>query len=96
MPTKNQQRILDAVNNGDGRKLRTDYSGRAMYGSTCWGVTCSDPEDLIAEVGVKGARMDGMGHRTIVYWPQITGELVTEQSDGTVHPATGDVRSSQS
>lgn len=62
----------------DDRSLRTDYSGRGMFGRTCWGVTCNDPNDVIAEVGLKGAQTDNMGTSTIVYWPRVTGPLLDE------------------
>ena len=41
------------------------------YGKKCLGIVCDDPEDVIAEVGVKGAKMDSMGKSTIVYWPDV-------------------------
>jgi hypothetical protein len=71
---KEAKRRIESASKADGRRLHTDYSGRGMYGNTCWGITCGDPEDVIAEVGVKGARRDCMGRRTIIYWPAISGE----------------------
>ena len=68
-----KEKIEDAANCG-GRDLRKDYSGRCMFGETCWGIVCDDPADVIAEVGVKGARTDSMGLHTIVYWPSVSGE----------------------
>ena len=55
--------------------LRDNYSGRCMYGATCFGIVTDDPEGLIEaaiEAGLKGARTDSMGFDTIVYWPSIT------------------------
>jgi len=31
--------------------VRTDYSGRGMYGATCLGFTTSEPENLMMEIG---------------------------------------------
>ena len=60
---------------GDDEPLRDDYSGRGMYGATCYGIVTDDPEGLIeraAELGLKGACTDNMGLDTIVYWRNIT------------------------
>ncbi|MEK7414226.1 MAG: hypothetical protein AAB263_13005 [Planctomycetota bacterium] len=67
-------RIRQAARRND-RSLRLDYSGRGMFGAQCLGIVCDDPEDVIAEVGVKGARTDSMGKSVIVYWPSITAPL---------------------
>jgi hypothetical protein len=69
----NRAKIRKASNNGYSRSLRTDYSGRGMFGRTCWGIVCDDPNDVIVDVGLKGAHTDSMGTSTIVYWPNITG-----------------------
>ncbi len=66
-------KIRKVSNGGSGRSIRTDYSGRGMFGSTCWGIVCDDPNEVIAEVGVPGAKTDSMGTSTIVYWPNIKG-----------------------
>jgi hypothetical protein len=52
------------------------YSGRGMFGKTCWGISCSrsDANDVIAaagECGIYGARTDSLGTGTIVYWPSL-------------------------
>ncbi|MEK7414203.1 MAG: hypothetical protein AAB263_12885 [Planctomycetota bacterium] len=67
-------RIIEAAEI-DGRELRRSYSGRCMYGATCLGIVCPDPLDVIAEVGLRGARMDSMGRSdSIVYWPHIQAD----------------------
>jgi hypothetical protein len=74
---KNIQEIKDKIEdaaNSDGRELRKEYSGRCMFGETCWGIVCDDPNNVIAEVGLKGARTDSMGLQTIVYWTQVSGD----------------------
>lgn len=68
--TAEQQRIINAARSDD-RRLSAHYSGRGMNGRTCMGISCHDPEDVIAEVGVKGARTDSLGKATIVYWPDV-------------------------
>lgn len=55
--------------------LRTDYSGRWMFGRTCWAIESAHPTQIIeaaAARGVKGAKTDEMGLNYIVYWPHIT------------------------
>lgn len=56
------------------RKLYPDYSGRCMFGKTCLGIVCDDPADVIADVGLHGARTDNMGRSWIAYWPDVPGE----------------------
>ena len=54
--------------------LRENYSGRGMYGSTCYGIVTDDPEELIdraIELGLRGECTDSMGLSTIVYWKNI-------------------------
>lgn len=54
--------------------LRENYSGRGMYGSTCYGIVTDDPDGLVeraVELGLKGACTDSMGLSTIVYWKNI-------------------------
>lgn len=60
--------------------LRTDYSGRGMYGDECFGLIIDVP-DLIVGVAMRdvfgedawdiarAARTDSMGRSTIVYFP---------------------------
>lgn len=61
-----------------------DYSGYAMYGSTCLGIVC-DVSDLLAfalQLAVLGAdtewvpaaRSDSMGLSTVWYWPSVSIE----------------------
>ena len=61
--------------------LRTDYSGRGMYGDKCFGLVCSEGELLrfivhLAQRGedvnwIDSVRSDSMGRSTIWYWPQV-------------------------
>ena len=43
------------------------YSGRSMYGRECPSVTVNNPNDFIAEIGMKGLKIDNMGLSYIVY-----------------------------
>ncbi len=43
------------------------YSGRFMFGRECPAVTISNPNDFIAEMGMKGLRIDNMGLDYVVY-----------------------------
>lgn len=74
MLTKNQKLITGAITD-DSRKLRTNYSGRGMFGATCWGIVCEDANDVICDVGLKGSKTDSMGCSVIVYWPSVSGPL---------------------
>lgn len=66
-------------------EMRTDYSGRAMYGQTCLGYVVSNPAIVgtaialgLADTGLDpmalmaSVRQDAMGRETIVYFPGIT------------------------
>lgn len=69
-------------------QVRYDYSGRSMYGATCFGVVC-DVNDVLFGVALAqvlpddaddlapAARTDSMGHDTIVYFPGWTIEVET-------------------
>ena len=49
-----------------GYKVRT-YSGRGMYGRQCLGITVDQPNTVIAEIGMRGLKIDNMGLSYIVY-----------------------------
>lgn len=53
-----------------------DYSGRGMYGAKCVGVICYSVQvyNIIAEIGLCGAKTDNMGRSYIVYYPYIQRE----------------------
>jgi hypothetical protein len=57
-----------------GWKFTEGYSGRGMYGRTCVGIVTESPNDCIAAVGIKGAQLDNMGMKYIVYWPNVKSE----------------------
>ena len=44
-----------------------EYSGRGMFGIECPGVVVDNPMDFIAEMGLKGLKIDNMGLQYIVY-----------------------------
>ena len=44
-----------------------DYSGRGMFGRQCPGVTVDNANDFIAEIGMRGLKVDNMGLSYIVY-----------------------------
>lgn len=63
--------------------IRNDYSGRAMYGETCFGIV-TDQTDMVVGMALGGAlnvfdidpydvvcraRSDNMGYDRIVYFP---------------------------
>ena len=58
-------------------EIRSDYSGRGMYGQRCYGIECADPIPCIehaAMQGITGANYDQMGLDYIVYWPRIRSD----------------------
>ena len=44
-----------------------DYSGRGMFGRECPSVVVENPNDFIAEMGIKGLKVDNMGLKYVVY-----------------------------
>lgn len=59
-----------------GGDVRDSYSGRGMFGATCYGIVCDDSNECIAIAGSKGLRCasrDNMGLHSIVYWPSVKG-----------------------
>lgn len=89
------QAILDALSMAgiDEDDFRDDYSGRGMYGKTCFGIvgTASDFALFCAAVGwcarealmndwdwVGNVRSDSMGRSTIWYWPGVQVEGASE------------------
>lgn len=68
---------VEATANAVGGTVRTSYSGRCMFGRTCYGIVCNFAETCIEEAfsrGLRGAKKDSMGLQAIVYWPSIEGE----------------------
>ena len=61
-------------------RYHNDYSGRGMFGQQCVSIYCDSYEvqDIVAEVGIKGARTDSMGKGAVIYWPNIQEEEVQE------------------
>lgn len=60
-------------------ELRTDYSGRGMFGRKCMGIVTSDPEGLIVAMKrrkreLRSPGCDNMGLDCIVYWPDIEND----------------------
>jgi hypothetical protein len=77
MLTIDEQKFVIRTIADDLGELRDDYSGRGMFGKTCYGIVTDNPDGCIeeaAEEGIKGARRDSMGLKHIVYWPHIPGD----------------------
>jgi hypothetical protein len=50
------------------------YSGRGMYGKTCWGISGDNLAailEMAGRYGLSGASWDSLGLEYIVYWPRI-------------------------
>lgn len=75
--------VNDVADEVDGT-VRPRYSGRSMFGDTCYGIVCSDTTACIeaaSVAGLKGARTDSMGRDFIVYWPSIKGKPFDPKDD---------------
>lgn len=73
--------------------VRPDYSGRAMYGGTCFAIVGSD-QDLLefmvflaqedaeaAETLARSVRRDNMGMDMVFYWPGTTCPGLEEREE---------------
>ena len=70
---KARQKLQQIADEVDG-ELRVSYSGCGMYGKTCLGIVCEDPDTvkkMANEEKITGACQDSMGLDYIVYWPKI-------------------------
>lgn len=70
------QKIVEVASD-TGSDLRSDYSGRGMFGALCYGIDGQDEVEILMAVGAAGLprpKIDSMGMGVIVYWPQIEGE----------------------
>lgn len=73
---------IEQAANESGGTIRTDYSGRGMYGKICYGIE-GDLVDILMAAGRAGLpkpELDNMGMDSIVYWPRIKG--VPSAGDG--------------
>ena len=74
--TKEQKiEIVESTAAAIGGDVTSSYSGRGMYGDTCYGIIHDDADDVIEEAasrGLCGAKTDNMVRKYIVYWPHIT------------------------
>ena len=76
--------LLRLVTDKEFGTVRTDYSGRFMYGKTCLSVTTDRPQCLIKSawaLGIYGERTDQMGFDTVVYWPDLGPETYKEGAE---------------
>jgi len=70
--------VLDELADSlEGGELRSDYSGRGMFGRLCYGITCDNQTEAlerIAQLNLPRPTTDNMGLGYIVYWPGIEGK----------------------
>ena len=72
---ENIEEVMEEIAEEVGGELRDNYSGRGMYGKTCYGIDCDNYTtclEVAGSKGVRGARVDNMGKGWIVYWPNYT------------------------
>lgn len=70
-----EELFMNIADNCRSAEVYKDYSGRGMYGDSCWGISSDDIADVIAIAamhGLTGAKWDSLGRGFIVYWPRIT------------------------
>ena len=66
MLSKKEQKFVEKAEEL-GYEVDMSYSGRGMFGATCPSVTVNNPNDFIAEMGMKGLKWDNMGLSYVVY-----------------------------
>jgi hypothetical protein len=77
MTHQEQVDVVMKIGSKPGREIEDMYSGRFMYGATCYGIITSNPDNVAREAhlaGLKGEKYDNMGLQFIVYWPHIPGK----------------------
>jgi len=61
-------------------EMRSDYSGRSMFGRLCYGIDCADDTECVVQAARRGLpkpSIDSLAHGYVVYWPTIAPELAT-------------------
>ena len=94
MTTKEKIEIIRDVAAAIGGAVEEEYSGRGMYGKTCFGIDCDDDQTAIeeaAERGLKGASRDSLGKGFIVYWPSVNNEAQSPNDPSSATAAGDDV-----
>ena len=70
--------IIEDVADAIGGEVYPDYSGRGMFGSTCYGIVFAGNTTRVIEEasarGLRGAKTDSMGKDCIVYWPHVKAD----------------------
>jgi hypothetical protein len=75
--------------------VRTDYSGRGMFGDTCVGITTAPhrllelgavisrlvDDEVLREELTRNSNTDSMGYDTIIYWARVTCPAAEEDED---------------
>ena len=80
-----REHLQNICDNFEGASVYEGYSGRSMYGRQCIGVSCDQPDylNMVAWIGVSGAKTDSLGMGVIIYWSGMTGdEEVTMCGEG--------------
>lgn len=75
MTTIERIAALEQTAEAVGGSVQREYSGRGMFGASCYGIACDSPTDCIEEAaarGVRGAKVDQLGKGFIVYWPGLS------------------------
>lgn len=57
-------------------KVYPNYSGRGMFGKTCWAISCGNSSveklyELSEELNLPSPLMDNLGYDYIVYWREL-------------------------
>ena len=87
--------LLEEIAREVAGRVRTDYSGRGMFGDTCIGITTTPHrllelgavisrlvnDEALREELTRNSNTDSMGYDTIVYWARVTCSDVEEDEE---------------
>lgn len=76
MTLKRLKKIVSVLKEeGCRAEIRENYSGRGMYGTTCYGIVTNAPEIVSKLTPLKThEKIDNMGLDFIVYFPDLKGK----------------------
>lgn len=63
--------MLESIAQEVDGEVRDNYSGRGMYGATCYAITTDDYIGCLeaaGAAGLNGASVDNMGKGYVIYW----------------------------
>lgn len=76
--------IMAQADAGEGVTVYSDYSGRFMYGRDCFAIYTRNRyqgdsiQEYMREHDLSCGRCDSMGMGVVIYWPELTRDLLTD------------------